>query len=449
MPEIQEKCVILQYHVKSLSKRFYIFYTFFLPLILTLSISFSHIKSSNLHDMATVNIRLRITGASKNEGTIFFQIIHRSVVRRITTGHRILTREWRGGAIVVPKSGPRVETVEAIRRETDADKDRLCRIVGRYASRRVDYTADDIVSEYRRYMRDYTLFTYMSKQIMMLKEYGKNGTSEHYAATLRSFSSFRSGEDIMIDRIDRDLIKAYEAWMTMRGLRPNTLSFYLRTLRSVYRLAVNEVAIPDAEPFKQVFTGREQTLKRALSLDKLKKLKKMRLMANPQLAYSRDMFLLSFYLRGMSFMDMALLKRENLMDGYLTYRRRKTNQLIRIKWQPEMQRIVDRYPRPLDTYLLPIFINPGDDNRNGFHRIAAGINRSLKKLGELLGVENPLTMYAARHSWATVARLNNVSLSVISEGMGHQSESTTRIYLSTLDTTAVDYANSLVIRSIR
>ena len=398
--------------------------------------------------MATVNIRLRLSSTSKDEGIIYFQIIHRGSVRRITSKHRIKKNEWRAGTVVVPRSGKRVEIVDAIRREVETNRQRLNRIIVSYDSRQGEYTADDIVSEYRRYMRECTLFTFMNARIERLREYGQTGNSDHLLATLRSFSAFRSDEDVMIDSIDHDLIESYEAWLKLRGLKPNSVSFYLRTLRCAYRRAVSEMPIMDRNPFKGVFTGREQTLKRGLQIDTLKKLRKLRLPQGSPLAYARDTFLLSFYLRGMNFVDMAYLRQEHLVGGYVTYRRKKTDQLIRIKWLPEMQRIVNRYPKPPEPYLLPIFSHPGEDSTVDYHRIAAGINRSLKKIGEMLGVEIPLTMYVARHSWASVARQKGVSLSLISEGMGHTSEATTRIYLSTLDTTLIDHANSLVIKSI-
>ena len=398
--------------------------------------------------MATVNIRLRISSVSPKEGTVYFQIIHRGAIRKITSRHRIFVNEWRAGSIMVPRKGGRVEKVENIRRQVDADRQRLCSIIRNFDSRPGEYSADDIVNEYRRYMRDCTLFAYMNLRISRLREHGRKGTAEHYATALRSFSAFRGGDDVMIDSIDRDMIESYEAWMKTRGLKPNTVSFYLRTLRCVYRRAVSELSVEDRNPFRCVFTGREQTMKRALPAETLKKMRKLKLPAGTPLAYARDMFLLSFYLRGMSFIDMAYLRTEDLTGRYLNYRRKKTDQLIRIKWLPEMQRIVNRYLKPPEPYLLPIFSHPGEDSTVDYHRIAAGINRSLKKIGVMLGVEIPLTMYVARHSWASVARQKGVSLSLISEGMGHTSEATTRIYLSTLDTTLIDHANSLVIKSI-
>ena len=76
------------------------------------------------------------------------------------------------------------------------------------------------------------------------------------------------------------------------------------------------------------------------------------------------------------------------------------------------------------------------------------VNQKLKKLGMRLGLSIPLTTYVARHAWASIAKSKNISLSVISEAMGHDSENTTRIYLASLDTSLVDKANSLILKSL-
>lgn len=114
-----------------------------------------------------------------------------------------------------------------------------------------------------------------------------------------------------------------------------------------------------------------------------------------------------------------------------------------------MQEIVDKYDTSQSRYLLPIIIPQSDkDQRKQYIYAAHNINRSLKIIGQQLRLSVPLTLYVARHSWASIARSKNVPLSVISEGMGHDSEATTRIYLASLDTVAIDKANSLILKSL-
>ena len=161
------------------------------------------------------------------------------------------------------------------------------------------------------------------------------------------------------------------------------------------------------------------------------------------------MLLFSFYTRGMSMIDMAFLKKKDLDNGVLSYRRKKTGQQLFIKWEPCMQEIVDRYNNPASPYLLPIINRPGIEERKQYINESHRINRHLKAIGKELGLSVPLTHYVSRHSWASAARSKNIPISVISEGMGHDSEATTKIYLASLDTATVDEANGLILKSLQ
>lgn len=168
----------------------------------------------------------------------------------------------------------------------------------------------------------------------------------------------------------------------------------------------------------------------------------------PDLDFARDIFLMSFYLRGMSFVDMAFLRKSDLSDGYVTYRRRKTGQLLTIAWTPEMAQILEKYPPNPTSYLLPIIRRAGKNERNMYHNMSYTINRRLKAIANMADIRMPLTLYVARHSWASAAKAKGIPLSVISQGMGHDSESTTQIYLASLDTAVIDSANALIIASL-
>ena len=161
---------------------------------------------------------------------------------------------------------------------------------------------------------------------------GKVRTSETYKSTLNSFKKFRQDEDIMLDCLTSEIMEAYEAWHHKRGIALNTMSFYIRILRAVYNRAVEDDIIENRNPFRKVYTGVDKTVKRALPLSVIKKIKALDLSLTPALNYARDMFLMSFYLRGMSFIDMAFLKKTDLKNGYVTYRRRKTGQQLIIEW---------------------------------------------------------------------------------------------------------------------
>ncbi len=292
------------------------------------------------------------------------------------------------------------------------------------------------------------LFQFMVRLIEKLKRNGRIRTSETYRAALNSFRNFRGGKDIKFELINKEIMEAYEAWLRLRGLTSNTISFYMRILRATYNRAVEEELTVNRYPFKRVYTGIDKTVKRALPIKVIKKIKGLDLSVDPRKDYARDMFILSFMLRGMSFIDMAYLKKSDLKNGHICYRRRKTGQMLSIKWTKEMQDILNKYEENDSIYLLPIIRNPGSIPLYTYRNQSYFINRQLRKLATGLELPITLTMYVARHSWASAAKARGIPVSVISEGMGHDSEQTTQIYLASLDTTVVDKANSLLLKDL-
>lgn len=336
----------------------------------------------------------------------------------------------------------------SIRERIRWDIERLTKIDRKLDANGVIYTADDVIDDFNRYAHEYSLFNFMEGFIAKLKHNGKVRTSETYKSTLNSFKKFRQNEDIMLDCITSEIMEAYEAWLHQRGVAPNTISFYTRILRAVYNRAVEDDIIENRNPFRHVYTGVGKTVKRALPLAVIKKIKSLDLSRTPALDYARNMFLMSFYLRGMSFIDMAFLKKSDLKNGYVSYRRRKTGQQLIIEWTKEMQIILDKYPENKSDYLLPVIRTPGLNERCTYRNTGYNINHNLKTIAGMVGITIPLTLYVARHSWASAAKAKSIPLSVISEGMGHDSEATTQIYLASLDTSVVDRANAIILKSL-
>lgn len=292
-------------------------------------------------------------------------------------------------------------------------------------------------------------FSFMEGVISDLRKMGKIRTSETYATSLNSFKRFRENIDVSLRDLDSYMMMAYEVYLRSNGVSPNSSSFYMRNLRAVYNRAVEKGLTHQCFPFKHVYTGVDKTIKRAVPLKVVKQIKDMDFAQNPTFDFARDMFMFSFYTRGMSFVDMAYLRVRDLQNGVLSYRRRKTGQRLFVKWEKCMQDIVDKYDTSSSGYLLPIIKSLNEvDARKEYVYAAHNINRCLKIIGKELGLNVSLTMYVARHSWASIAKSKNVPLSVISEGMGHDSEATTRIYLASLDTVAIDKANRLILRSL-
>ena len=401
--------------------------------------------------MASIKVKFRPSTVADHEGTVYYQIIHGRKVRQLLSDYHVLPSEWDENRSMVTtnrKSG-RKSFILSIRERIRWDVERLNKIVRKLDNAGLEYSADDVIDEFNRYASEYSLFNFMESLIAKLKQNGNIRTSETYKATLNSFRKFRNDEDIMLDCLTSDIMEAYEAWHKSRGVAPNTISFYTRVLRAVYNRAVEQEIIESRNPFRHVYTGVDKTVKRALPLAVIKKIKGLDLSLTPALDFARDMFMLSFYLRGMSFIDMAYLKKTDLQNGHISYRRRKTGQQLVIEWTSDMQLILDKYPENESDYLLPIIRKPSDNERSVYRNVGYNINHHLKHVAAMLNLNFRLTMYVARHSWASAAKAKGIPLRVISEGMGHDSEATTQIYLASLDTSVVDKANALILKSLK
>ena len=291
------------------------------------------------------------------------------------------------------------------------------------------------------------LFGFMKDIIEQLEYNGKIRTAETYRCAMNSFSRFRGGSDILISEIGPDIVETYELYLKQQNLAFNTISFYMRILRAVYNRAVKRHLTADRQPFCDVYTSIGKTMKRAVTLEVMRKLKDMTLHSRMK-EFARDMFLFSFYTHGMSFVDMAYLKQTDIINGVLIYKRKKTGRLLYVRWEKHMQQIVDKYARSGSTYLLPLISKDNGKERNQYRHKQTLINSALKAISEELHLDRKLSMYVARHSWASIARTLNVPVEVICRGMGHDSEKTTQIYLKTLDTEAIDHANRLILKAL-
>lgn len=394
--------------------------------------------------MTSIKIKYRPSSVEGKEGCIYFQIIHNRVVRQLNTDYRIFASEWNEDTETIIDNGDRANSINAIKERLAWDAARLDKVVAQLDAERRKYSADDVITAFHKLTKEVSLFSFWHNVIAQLKQLGKVRTAETYTATLKSFMKFQNNQDVPLDGIISDMMLLYEAHLKAKGVRMNTISFYMRIFRAVYNRAVEKGLTTQQNPFRHVYTGVDKTVKRAIPIKDIKTLKDMDLSMNPTLDFTRDMFMFSFYTRGMSFVDMAYLKKSDIKNGVLTYRRRKTGQELTIKWEKCMAEIVAKYPENKTDFLLPIIKEQGNERKqydNALHLV----NYHLKDLSERLKLQRPLTMYVARHSWASAAKAKNVPLSVISEGMGHDSEATTQIYLASLETSVVDKANKMIL----
>ena len=247
------------------------------------------------------------------------------------------------------------------------------------------------------------------------------------------------------------LAEEYSAYLMQRGVVRNTVSFYMRNLRAVYNKAVRQRLAEQCFPFSGVYTGIDHTRKRAVDERLIGRLRNLDLSASAALALARDLFIFSYCTRGMAFVDMAFLRKRDLSGGEIHYVRRKTGQLMTVRLETCMREIIRRYEwRTRSTpYVFPLLTAEEPGRAYAQYQVALNYyNRQLKRLSQRLGFEGSLSSYTSRHSWATAARNHRIPITVISAGMGHTSEHTTRIYLSSLESSVIDCANRKILSAL-
>jgi integrase len=401
--------------------------------------------------MVKVKVKLRKSTVEGKAGVIYYQLCHKRQSRQITTGIRLFPDQWdaRRERVMVSLAGRDAATA-VVQRQIDGDLCLLRAIVRDFEARREEYGLPDVVGRFRSSER-FTVFAFVEKQIACLRADGKLGTARNYRRTLNSFSGFLNGADIPFSLLDERLVGRYNDWLQRRRIVRNTVSFYMRVLRAVFNKAVREGIVPQSSPFRNVYTGVDRTRKRAVGEETVIRLRRLNLEHSPSLALARDIFIFSYCARGMAFVDIAFLRKQDIAGGTIRYVRRKTGQHLTIRIEPCMGDIIERYSQVTRTsdYVFPL-LNAKDPVRvfSQYQTALGYYNRRLKRLADLLELEMPLSSYTSRHTWATTARNHNVPLSVISAGMGHASEKTTQIYLASLESSVIDQANRSIIASL-
>lgn len=396
---------------------------------------------------ASIRLKFRPSSAESGEGTLYYQIIYNRTIRRIATGHTIYKEEWnsRSERIILPDcSSPRHGYLNALQDDTAwemrqfEEQSKTLEADGKYTFERLVATFRDDTSGGN------SMFDYLRRRSEQLAKTGRIRSSETMQSTLKSFMCFRGGIDLSFNRFDRNVVEQYETYMKGRRLSRNTSSFYMRNLRAAYNKAMYEVRDFPSDLFRKVYTGVDKTAKRAISIEDLRKIKRLNIADRPALSFARDILFFSFYARGMSFVDIVMLRKKDLSEHYITYRRKKTGQRLSIEAVPEIKAIINKYKSPTQ-YLLPLITREDGTERTQYKNQLVRINRNLKTIGKMAGLHIPLTTYVMRHTWASIAHRKGIALAVISEGLGHDNEMTTQIYLASIQASEVDKANRSIL----
>lgn len=404
--------------------------------------------------MATIKLKFRPSSVPKTEGTLYYQVIHKRNVKWISTEQHIFPHEWneKEESVTIPPPGSeRRWVLQQMQSVIEWELKQRKEIIRKLENANKEFSLNELHDAFKQITPCKTVFTFLQEQIERQQKMLRQGTSMTYTSAYRRFKEFRKNVDLNFDELSPYMMEEYEAWLINRGLKTNSIRFYLRTLNTLlYKAEKEGILSEDKRLFRRVRLSYVKTTKRAISETHIRTIQKMQLPQGTTLAFARDIFMFSFYMRGMPFVDIAYLKKTDLKNGLISYCRKKTNQPLTVEWEQEQNEIVERYTHQTEDtpYMLPIIQKTDGTEYKQYLRVQENVNRALKKIGTMIGLKMPLTLYVARHSWASIAQDMNYSISIISEGMGHHSIKTTQTYLASIDTSKINEANRKIIRRI-
>ena len=407
--------------------------------------------------MASVKHKLKTDKTLKDEThPIVLQVIHNRKRKVFYLGFSAKKSQWDKDKNRIKNNHPDSALIKSrIKNATLLLKS----IIAEFENKHELFSLEDIEKKYKLSGSDEMFFSYVDNIISAMKGSGKKGNSIVYQNCRDSVLDYTGRKEILLDSIDYQFVKNYQKHLEgktvvinkgkenerIKKLSVNTISVYLRTLRAIINRAIKEGLIEESSyPFKNISIKTQKTRKRAVNKDVIKMVEDLEVDKSLQLY--KDLFMFSFYNRGMNFVDMAYLKVKNIQAGRINYYRQKTGQYFSIKITDKAKQIIDRYSdlKNPEAFVFPIIYRKGKEYLD-YKNAMRLMNKKLKKISEILKLDVPLTTYVSRHSWATIAKRSGISTAVISEGLGHESEETTQVYLDSFENDVLDDANELII----
>lgn len=288
-----------------------------------------------------------------------------------------------------------------------------------------------------------SFYVYGLNQAKELRIAQRFGTARNYEGVISILKVFTKQKDLKFNELNHDFLKRFERFhLSKPGNSQNGLASYMRTIKAIYNKGIKDDIIErEYYPFYKYQIRTNPTEKRAIKVKYIKRILELDLNREHSLFHYRNYFLLSYMTMGMSFIDMAFLRKENIVDGRIKFQRKKTSKMYDIKVTEQMQEILKFYTtkKTRKDFILPVLKRASLELQYKDAQWALkNYNKGLKKIAELCEIEERLTSYVSRHSFATHALFKNIPLTAISSMLGHSKLSTTQIYLKSLPSNVLD-----------
>jgi len=408
--------------------------------------------------MANVKVVLD-TRREKGDGTypIYLRLIHDRKSRNIMLGYDVSEKLWNERTHEVRNSYPNSTRVNLhIQKKLTAamrvivDHEEKLNVLSIDELKNLILSFDIKTSTHRK---EVSLLKYGKKVVERYKKANKIGSAAMYKNSLAAVKRFKKDKDVLLADVNYKFLVEYEADLLSRKIKTNSIGGYLRHLRAILNMAIDEGLLQQEHyPFRKFRIKKEKSVKRAIPKEEILKIINAKFEEDSDLWHCRNYFAFMFNMCGMNFADLARLKMEDIQDGRVIYRRIKTGKLYNIKLTKEAQNIIDHYTKDRDlkqeAYIFPIIpLDVIGDAEKEWERVKdkrKHFNNDLKAIGKVCKINTNLTSYVIRHSWASIAKFAGIAPAVIGESLGHSDLATTEAYLAEFEHDILDQANEVI-----
>lgn len=322
-----------------------------------------------------------------------------------------------------------------------------------------EYTIDELVDAILKKTKSAVVAEFIDGLVATLKEEKRMGTAKSNNDCKLMLFKFHPDKKLTFREIDYVFLTKWESFMRKKGFKETSMAVYFRTLRSIINKAINEEVISKSNytyPFDNFKVSKFDltTKKRALTKEDMLKIYNYPVKEGSKMSDCHKIFMFSYFNQGMNYVDIAKLRWSNISKaGIMEYSRQKTGCRFAIQLGEQSLKILEGYRKlsgyDSNNYVFPILdkavhITP-QQIQNRLLRVIKQVNINMKKIGKELEIETPITTYVARHTYATVLKRSGVSTSIISNALGHESESITQTYLDNFDSNVFFEANKFLL----
>lgn len=397
--------------------------------------------------MAT-SVKLLLKNKPRSDFTypIVLQVIKDGKAKVISTGISCNKSDWTGQEL--KRTHPNFQKRNLILMNI---KQRALKIIDDFIEEGIDFTLNDFEKLFKgdKQSSRITVFEHFQDVIQRMKLSNRLGNAKSYHDTCNSFFKFHSDRDLTFKGLNVTLLEKYEAYLRSRNNQDSGIAFKMRALRALFNSAIrNGIVSNDHYSFDKykISKLKGKGIKRALTRDEVKRIIEVDLSDRPDLINTKNFFVFSYFVRGINWIDVLKLKKENIQDDYIVYIRSKTKTVFKVKILPPVKKILDYYlnQNRATEYVFPILLR--DDLtpmqiENRKQKTLKRFNKELKELAKVAKVAKNVTSYVIRHSYATNLKQLGVSIEKISQSMGHSSVEITNSYLKDFETEEIDIEN--------